>query len=260
MIRVGRCRYDNTGKRYDPSFPGFTNILVLMTHTEWGKHLGPYFLKNSNDEIFENYYQAHKIYEMVPKSIQRYSRYNNKVIWDHPAETHLKNDLPTKKYWKWRSKLRKNKFAVRYPVGFNYRGKCLYSLLRRPTMSTASSDKFIDCGLRGIYEKLDYIEARKELYVKKYCKLVKQETKFSELQAKLDSGENLLIIEVDAPHQEDLKYYVKKYDVDDNFIVDHSMVANVDNLKIMLNDAKHPFGHGYCLAIALLDIEEDVCS
>lgn len=28
-------------------------------------------------------------------------------------------------------------------------------------------------------------------------------------------------------------------------------------MKIMLNDTKHPFGHGYCLDVALLDKEEE---
>jgi len=54
MIRVGRTIYNKSGKRFDPSFDGFTSIVVLMkSHSEWGI-LGPYHLKDENDRIMEN--------------------------------------------------------------------------------------------------------------------------------------------------------------------------------------------------------------
>lgn len=71
----------------------------------------------------------------------------------------------------------------------------------------------------------------------------------------LQEGKNLLIIEVDGPHQESLDYYKEKYNVDDDFIVNSTMLATKENLEIMLNDTKHPFGHMYCLAACLLGIE-----
>jgi hypothetical protein len=68
-------------------------------------------------------------------------------------------------------------------------------------------------------------------------------------------GENLLIIEVDGPHEEDLEYYMKKYDVKKDFIENNTMLVNEENIKVMLNDGKHPYGHGYCLACELLDFD-----
>ena len=82
---------------------------------------------------------------------------------------------------------------------------------------------------------------------------------------------------MDGPCQSSLDYYKEKYDVDDNFIVDHTMEVTDKNIDIMLNDRKHPFGplrgegsprgyprrlgrrvgHGYCLAMALLNMEID---
>lgn len=73
----------------------------------------------------------------------------------------------------------------------------------------------------------------------------------------LKDGKNLLIVEVDGPHGESLDYYKKKYKVDDNFIEDDTILATKENLKIMLNDTKHAFGHGYCLAVALLNLSLD---
>jgi hypothetical protein len=43
-------------------------------------------------------------------------------------------------------------------------------------------------------------------------------------------GENLLIIEVDGPHQEDLQYYKDKYGVSDNFIENGTMLVTKDNI------------------------------
>ena len=39
----------------------------------------------------------------------------------------------------------------------------------------------------------------------------------------------------------------------DNFIENNTIECNEFNMNIMLNDPKHPFGHGYCLAMTLLN-------
>ena len=104
--------------------------------------------------------------------------------------------------------------------------------------------------------KLDYVASRKAIYVREYCKLVKKEPKFKELQKRVKKGENLMIIEVDGPHQESLDYYKVKYGVGNDFIVNNTMLINERNIKIMLNDTKHAFGHGYCLCMALLNKDE----
>ena len=240
MIRVGRCTYDRSGKRSDPSYPGFTPIVVLMkSHSPYGE-LGPYILKDDDGRIFENIYQFSKVYRKVPETREYYSRYNVTTIWEHPAETHVDdngNILP--EYWLWRQKGMSNSDAVRYPVGFHYRHKCLYAI----------KDNNVD-------DKLDYIETRKQIYVPIYCKLVKKQPAFSKLKNRLAAGENLLIIEVDGPHQESLRYYREQYQADDTFIEDDTMLATDENLMVMLYDPKHPFGHGYCLAMALLGLDD----
>ncbi len=238
MIRVGRCKYNSQGQRTDPSYPNFTSIIVLMNgHSEWGV-LGPYTLSDDNGYIFENIWQFSKIYEKVPSTTQYYSRWNKKVIWSHPSETHYSNGQILPAYWNWRDKGMKNPDYVRYPVGYKNMHKCLFAIKDN-----------------NITKKLNYIEGRKEIYVPLYCELVKKEPKFAELKNKLLNGENLLIIEVDGPHQESIEYYKQMYDVDDNFIDNDTMLATDENLTIMLNDDKHPFGHGYCLAMALQDLE-----
>lgn len=46
--------------------------------------------------------------------------------------------------------------------------------------------------------------------------------------------------------------------MDNDFIIDNTMVATLENLIIMLNDEKYPFGHGYCLASALMNIDKEL--
>jgi len=54
MIRVGRTIYQKNGPRVDPSFDGFTNIIVLLKNTsEWGP-LSPFELKDEKGRIMEN--------------------------------------------------------------------------------------------------------------------------------------------------------------------------------------------------------------
>lgn len=237
MIRVGRRRYVNK-THIDPTYPGFTPIIVLMRgHSEWGV-LGPYDLKTDDGVIFEGLYQFSKVYKKVPATTQYYSRWNKTITWSHPAETHVVNNQIQPAYWAWREKGMANPYYVRYPVGFGNMHKCLFAI------KDGEPDR-----------RLNYVEGRKEIYVPVYCELVKKQEKFYELKERLDAGENLLIIEVDGPHQESLEYYKEKYGVGDDFIENSTMLATDEYLTIMLNDEKHPYGHGYCLAMALLDLE-----
>jgi len=236
MIRIGRRIYGKDGKYTDPSYDGFTNILCLTKSSPYGS-IGPYELKDDSGKIMENIYQAHKIYKTIPKNVERYSRYNSTIIWQQDAETHMTDENKiTPQYWKWRERLMKNKHPVRYPVGFNYRHKCVGSVY-------VNDDK--------TYEILNYIDARKKIYMPLYIQLVRNKPQFKELKKRLAQGENLLIIEVDGPHQESLEYYKEKYGVNDKFIENNTIVVDKKNMTIMLNDDKHPFGHGYCLGIAL---------
>ena len=241
MIRIGRRKYEK-GSFTDPTYPGFKQIIVMTKSTEYGS-LSPYALVDNKGRNMENIWQASKVYPSVRKSVQVFSRWNKTIIWDHPAEQHaIKNEdgtytiLPD--YYHWRHKLMYNPHPVRYPVGFNHRHKCLFALKETPEG---------DIDPQG----LNYIDARKQIYLPLFVKLVKEQKQFKELKDMLANGENLLIIEVDGPHQESLQYYKDTYGVGDDFIVNDTMSGTPENYNIMLNDPKHAFGHSYCLGIAL---------
>lgn len=154
---------------------------------------------------------------------------------------------PNTNYPVWRAKGVRNPYPVRYPVGLKHRNECLcsYKYLENDPMKETD-----------FFHHLDYISSRKEIYVPLYTELVKEEHVFSQLQEMLRKGTNLIILEVYGPHQESVPYYMEKYGVGDDFITFGSVEINQKNIHILLNDPRHPFGHGYCLAMAILNKEK----
>ena len=130
-----------------------------------------------------------------------------------------------------------NRYPVRYPVGYHHRKHCVGAF--------QSDEEYNPTG-----ECLDYIESRKKIYLPGYVELATAHSDFKELQRVLEN-ENIMICEVDGPRSESMEYYVKNYAVDEDFIDKQSVEATKENLEILLDDPKHPFGHGYCLAWAL---------
>tara|TARA_R110001632_G_scaffold90880_3_gene195037 strand:- start:16168 stop:16926 length:759 start_codon:yes stop_codon:yes gene_type:complete len=233
------------------SFPGFSEILVLTKSSKYGA-IGPYVLVDEKGRIMENIWQFSKVYEDVPKSVQRYSRYDQTIIWDHPAEKHVEVKISTNEdgkrkkdikllpsYKNWRKKGMEAEKPIRYPVGMKYRHKCLFALAE-------TEDGKINS------RPLNYIESRKVIYVPLYQRLIRNHPMFLKLKKRLNNGENLLIVEIDGPHPESLPYYKQKYEVNDDFIEKGTMLCTQENLNIMLGDEKHPYGHGYALAEELL--------
>ena len=235
-VRVGTIKGANDRLRYKD----YKTIVCLTKSTAYGD-LGPYVLKDDQGVIIENRWQFSKVYADVPKTKQYYSQWDNTVVWDHPAEHHVDEKEDEyhllDKYWKWREKGFKNEYFVRYPVGKSNMGKCLFSL-------DDNSD-----------EALDYVQARKKIYWKYYKDAVIKQPKFKKLKKMLKEGQKPLIVEVDGPRQESLDYYIKKYKVPKNWIENKTIEVNEENMKILVNDTTHCFGHGFCLASALLNID-----
>ena len=231
-IRVGRMIVKGN-TRYVPQYKNYVTIVV---HTEkfnkWSA-LSPYVLKK-NGQIIENVWHAHKVWKEVPAVKIPKSRWDSKmIIWERGNEKHVDEfGNPNETWKKWHEDLSNAEYAVRYPAGFKNKKNTLYSWKEG--------------------RKLSYVESRKEIYVPLYIESVQKEEKFNELAEMLKKGKNLLIVEVDGPHQESLDYYVENYGVENDFIQEDSIAATKGRLSIMLHDEKHSYGHGYCLAMALL--------
>ena len=229
-LYVGRSkgRFDPNGF---PHLPNVSNIVVITNH-----RLSPFVLRNEQGILFENYWQFSKLYSNVPNMNHKSSS------WNYSEEIHFKDNNITQEYWNWRYKGVMHNKPVRYPVGKNLTSTCVGSLNQYEINN-------------NIFRLLNYVESRKEIYLKEYTRLVKLSPAFQEIKKRLSKGENIGLIDVDGPHQESLDYYKEKYNVNDNFIVNNFMYIDENNLKIMLYDTKHAFGHCFCLAAALLDIE-----
>lgn len=253
LVRVGRRQYGAGGKFLDPSVKGFTTILCLTPPSPYGA-IGPYCLKNRAGHLMENIYQFNKQYASVPKTKQMYSRYSKRVIWEHPAEKHWDpvTKTPTAKYREWQMKGLRCKDAVRYPVGFHHRHECMGIWVPDwESMNVTDTEMYLQ-------KMVGYVEGRKLLYIPVYADLVRAHPMFLDLKKRLEDGENLLIVEVDGPHWESMDYYKTKYGVADDFIdSDHTIPISRDRIDILLEDEKHPFGHGYVLAMTLLGVDRE---
>lgn len=240
-IYVGRCTFNRKTKEVIyPEVNGCIPIIVMHYDNSKWYALSPYVLKDANGRFMENLWQFTKCYKTIPKTKVKHSKV---LQWDHDEETHMdENDNVNDAYLAWREKGMNCKYPLRYPVGYEHRNQCKYALAENENGTIN-------------YEKLDYIQGRKKIYVPIYIDLVRKEPLFHKLKKKLSEGKNLLIIEVDGPHSESLEYYKNKYGVNDFFIEENTMFVNDENINIMLNDEKHPFGHGYCLAMALFDMK-----
>lgn len=170
------------------------------------------------------------------------------MIWKYHKTTFVADGVVNQEYWKWRHQGMNATDPIRYPVGFDARHKCLGVIWNSidPLLNDVEFD------YQG--KMLDYVESRKKVYVPQYLEAVENKPRLASLKQKLDKGENLLVIEVDGPHKESMPYYREKYQVSDDFIVRDTILVTPENMKIMLDDEKHPFGHGYCLGMALLGL------
>lgn len=248
-LRVGRCLYSKDGKISYPEVSGFTNIPVITRSRGRYSALSPYYLTDDQGRIMENLWQFSKLYATVPYSKQVKSRWDSSVIWEYPQEQHVNYietqmgilPYPNVNYLRWREMGMSCPQAVRYPVGYKNKSQVLCSYRNR-------EDGSIDFNT-----PLDYIAARKAIYVPLYTQMVKKIPLFYELKSRLISGENLLIIDVDGSHEESMDYYQNTYGVDRDFIQHHSVLVSEESMNILLNDPRHPFGRGYCLAMALME-------
>lgn len=242
LIKVGRCIYP---EKTITEIDGFVTINVLCGKYKYSP-LSPYSLTDDNGSIIENVWQFSKVYMRVPEVDITLNKWS-KLKWKWPSETHVDSQYNvTPKYRAWRSAGMKFKSAIRYPVGFDYRHKCVASWWCPECTSHEV------CNHEGEY--MDYIQARKNIYMPLYCNSVIKHDLFRDLLGLLLNGVNLLIIDVDGPHQELLSYYQEKYGVGSDFINDNAVDVTNDNMQILLSDSKKPFGHGYCLAIALYKV------
>jgi hypothetical protein len=93
---------------------------------------------------------------------------------------------------------------------------------------------------------MDYLTSRKEIYVNEYIRLIRKLPEYTKLLEKLCRGENIMICEMDVPAKNKRGEY--GIDCDDN----NNCIMTIEKLERLMNDPSEAFGHGLCLAYALL--------
>ncbi len=216
-------------------FENYHSINVLKWKNSKWKTLCPYYLKTDGNEVcenqggvlFENFYQGLKVYNTV-FSIDvypsRYQQGNPKYLhWSYKTVTNTGDVLTKDKelineelYLRWKNSLWCCEHPIRYPNGKNVPDFAL--LIKKD----------------GNKSHADYITLRKEVYVNEYIRLIKNTDEYKELLDMHKRGENLLIAEIDVP-------------LEDNCLM------TLEKLDELMNDTTRSFGHGLCLAYALLN-------
>ena len=102
---------------------------------------------------------------------------------------------PNANYFAWRDEMWAmkgfgDKMSIRFPVGKKNVGKCLYSWWK----------------VDGEFKPLDYIPARKAIYIPLYAKAVVKTEAYRRLVELRDSGKNLLLIDFDGYNIHHPKY------------------------------------------------------
>lgn len=222
----------------------FEVVNVLSWHAKETKYseLCPYVLKTDGNGpfnvpagiIFENFYQNTKVYPRV-YDITVKPNHMSKIVWwkftcPGGSEEHVVDGKITPSYYKWRDSIWACPNPIRYPNGRHRRHTVLFSMIEE----------------NGVEIRYNYIEARINIYVSEYMRLIRQLPIYHTLLGKLRRGENLCITEVDLPSAEKSGLYSN---VDD----DGFFIPTLENLTEMIHDPSSPFGHGLCLAAALLE-------
>lgn len=220
------------------------NILIHTPSTNKWSSLSPYVLKDKFGNLFENIWQASKVYPKVTKQSITLSRFHTTKIWEHDEEQHIdeKTSKSNNKQRAWRKKLLNNKYAVRYPNGFKGRRDTKYSLEYDFENGDYKEDN-----------QLDYITARKKNYVPMYQKYCKDVLEYKKIFRFLKEGRDVNICEVDGPKQDEVEYYSKEYDLPKDFIKNGTVEIDINILNIFLNDNKRSFGHGFTIALCLIE-------
>lgn len=225
-----------------PKMENFKTIWIHIDAKPLGGQLSPYVLRNSQGCLLENLWQFAKVYPSITKQRIPLGRWHqDKIIWEHPAERHLDNGIPTEAYWQWRNKGMHNDYAVRYPNGYHGRRDAEFSLWPK-----LGGDPSLQRDLND-FDQLDYIEARKKIYCALYAELAPTTEHFIKLKNLLASGQNLLICEVDGPDP------LATHPPYDQISVEKpGLLTTESNIRLLINDRGKPFGHGYTIAALLL--------
>jgi hypothetical protein len=182
-------------------------------------------MRTESGEIFENFWQAHKVYPQVEKQNQRTSE------WTWPAEIHIddedETDAPNDKWAAWHTAVRSHPMPIRRPNGRSI-----------PRFSWYKG------------EALDLIQARKQIYIDTYQRLLRAHPTYNKLlDMFVHQNKNLIIVEPDGPLPAEFP---------DGMPVTLDLLVELQTETKRSNGTYHPYGHGYVIALTLLEDRQNI--
>jgi hypothetical protein len=219
----------------------YPNVAGWMTIPAWSRgakpwsDLSPFFMQSPDNPKgnFESYWQSWKVWEHVAAQ--------NRPEWKWPAQIHVAADgqQPNELWQKWHDELANHHLAVRRPNGW---AKPLYAWWKG--------------------QKLDVVEARKQIYLPGLQALYRAHPTYQKLLALVQSGQNVIIVEPDGPP---IDVFPQGANVSANtlrVLLDVTKVGDfpglTDKEREVLSyskaDEKYlPYGHGYVIALTILE-------
>ena len=161
-------------------------VYTVSRATDWSRGLSPFFLGPCN--LYDG---------QVSQNVENGWQYS-KVYKYHTNE----EGNPTEEYFKWARAGWANKQAVRYPMG------------------KGSKPEY--CWWAG--KKLDYLTARKQVYIQLYYRAVKQSEAYKKLKELYQTEELIYLWDFDGYDNEKLGMTLKDVVNDPNRIMGHSFI------------------------------------
>lgn len=189
------------------------------------KELSPFFIGPvgaAPEEAvnFENHWQSYKVWECVD------------------GQRHVGDDgLPNEAWYAWHAQLRAKKEAVRRPNGYE---KPLYAWFNG--------------------QKLDVVQARKQIYIPDLQRLYREHPVYQQLLTLVRQGQSVIIIEPDGPVQD-----ARCRPMNKEMLVALQDCTTWEQAGPLFDlpdwaagKSYFPYGHGYVIALTLLeDLEND---
>ena len=207
---------------------------MMNDHPSIHKDFSPFFMgpvKTSDGltaHIFEHFWQASKVF---PCHVDDSGEVNEKY-------------LEWRKEWFSKEKV-SNKTISRRPhklLGYED-GDCLYSVLYE----------------NGTYKHLNYVEARKKIYIKEYAKLVAKTDSFKWLKDLYNKGQKIALVDFDGYNFYSSKAKEKLYNSylnkckKNKIIPTHSLqeFLDINDIKDAINCGFTPAGHSFIIKMLL---------
>lgn len=234
-----------------------TDIIIIAYSPHNFGVLSQHILTDEDGRVVNNIRQFSKLFTYVDEQKQLLTQSIRTESapwrWQHEKETHIDPILkiPTEKYWAWRKKGMANPFSVSYPNGYNSSNFNSGFLVE-----AKPSDDDIFCVDMTTqppipYRRISALEERKVLFCPLYTRLCTKHPKFIELMNHVNLGRNIIIADCDGP----LFSWFANTPLCDLFTIENCMLIDKkETIQFLLNDTRHPFGHGYAIAALLNDM------